>query len=70
MLMTLQVLILGSLDTYRVLSTDFNGVVVIISGYEVLSNSNGYFYMLIVLKVLILVSLICLCINLIYFSEF
>ena len=70
MLMILQVLILGSLGTYRVLSTDFNGVVVIISGYEVLSNSNGYFYMLIVLKVLILVSLICLCINLIYFSEF
>ena len=36
MLMTLQVLILGSLCTYRALSTDFNGVVVIISGYEVL----------------------------------
>ena len=68
--MALQVLILGSLGTYRVLSTDFNGVVFIISGYEVLSNSNEYFYMLIVLKVLILVSLICLCINLIYFSEF
>ena len=57
MLMALQVLIPGSLGTYRVLSTDFNGVVVIISGYEVLSSNNEYFYMSIALKVLILVNL-------------
>ena len=57
MLTALKVFILRSFRYFRVLSTDFDGVVVIISGYKALSNNIGYFCMLIVLKVLILMSL-------------
>ena len=53
----MKVLILNSFRYFRVLSTDFDNVVVIINGYGALSNNIGYFYMLIVLKVLILMSL-------------
>ena len=70
MLIVLKVFILRSLGAVDVLSANFKGVVVIISSYEVLSNSNGYFYMLMVLKVLILVSLRYFCIDLIYFNKF
>ena len=43
-LVVLKELILGSLSTFSVISTDFNSVVVRSSGYRTLSNNNGQFY--------------------------
>ena len=43
-LVVLKELILGSLSTFSVISTDFNSVVVRSNGYKTLSNNNEHFY--------------------------